>query len=361
MKIFKNRAVAIIILILAIAGSSLYGLSKRPVIELPEGAEPLDETLSTGYFEEYIVDNANVLSSSVEKSLSLYNANWDKMGESIMAVVTVRDAGADAEDAAWDWAERLLLGENDAILLINTATRDYSVVASGTFYDLLERQSASFVDACLYEYAEEGDYGSGALNLFGQVHLLFSDAYRYQGGSGVGAVIGPLFAALVLLILLIALFNWLDRVRYNSWYRRYGTMTIPPVVYRPVFWWHRPGSRWFRHRQTPPPFPRGGYGRPVGGGYKNPPPPGHRPAPPTTGRPASRPPVSPRPPMSGSSSRPSSTPRSGSFGGGSRGGNFGGSTRGGGFGGGRGGGFGGGPRGGGFGGGSRGGGFGGRR
>ena len=158
-------------------------------------------------------------------------------------------------------------------------------------------------------------------------------------------------AGVVLLVVLVLLFNCLDGIRYNSWSARYGGMAVPPVVYRPIFWWHRPGSAWFTRRRRPPPRPPRGPRPPMSGG-----------------------PRPPRPPMGGST-----PPRSGSFGGGSRGGGFGrfpgsgsfgggrrggfGGSRGGSFGGGsRGGGFGGGgSRGGGFGGGSRGGGFGGRR
>ena len=54
-----------------------------------------------------IVDEANVLSNKTENTLSIYNANWDKLTGSVMAVVTTRDAGAygtDIEDAAWNWA-----------------------------------------------------------------------------------------------------------------------------------------------------------------------------------------------------------------------------------------------------------------
>lgn len=348
MKIFKNKAVAILIMVAAIVLSSLYGLSKKPEIRLPEGSAALDESLSTAAFAPYIVDEAGVLSAKTEKTIGLYNANWDKMTGSILAVVTVKDAGGDVTDAAWDWGERLELGENDAVLLLDAGDGTYSVAASGRFYDQLAAQSVSFVDTCLVEYVQRGDYDSGVLNLFGQIHLLFSAGTSYNGS--VGSVIGGVIPIIILLVVLLVLFSIMDGIRYSSWYGRYGTMGVPPVVYRPILWWHRPGSAWYRRRRTPPP------------------PPGPRP-PRGPGGPGPRPPMSggPRPPMGGGSSRPprsnpprSNPPRSGSFGGGSRGGSFG-SGRSGSFGGGsRGGSFGGG-RGGSFGGGSRGGGFGGRR
>lgn len=358
MKLFKNKAFAVLVLIAAIVLSSLYGLSKRPQVETPEGGAALDDSLSTAYLSAYVVDEAGVLSANTEKSVLIYDANWDKMAGGILAVVTTEDVAGSIDDAAWRWAEDLLLGEDDAILLIDARARDYRLVASGDFYDRLAAQPASFVDAAMAGCVQQGDYDGGVLSLMGQIHLLYGASGGGSGyGGGVFSVIGALVPIVLLLVVLVVLFSLVDSLRYSSWYGRYGTMPVPPVVYRPILWWHRPGGRWYRRRRSPPPPPRGpGPRPPMGGG------PG-APRPPVGGGP--RPPMGggTRPPMGGS--RPSSPPRSGSFGGGSRGGGFGGS-RGGGFGGGsRGGGFGGGSFGGGrsgsFGGGGRGGGFGGRR
>lgn len=352
MKLLKNKAFAALVLIAAIALSSLYGLSKRPQVEVPEGGAALDDSLSTAYLSAYLVDEAGVLSAGTEKSVLLYNANWDKLSRGILAVVTTRGTASlgGIEEAAWTWAEDLLLGENDAILLIDAGAEDYRLVASGTFYDLLAAQSASFVDACMAGYVQQRDYDGGVLNLMGQLHLLQGSGAHSSGGGAFG-IIAALIPIFVLLIFLIVVFTMLDSLRYSSWYGRYGGMPVPPVVYRPILWWHRPGSSWYRRRCAPPPPHHRGPGPrpPMGGGPGGP-------RPPMGGGP--RP---PRPPMGGGFT----PPRSGSFGGGSRGGgfggprsgSFGGGSRGGGFGGG----FGGGSRGGSFGGGGRGGGFGGRR
>lgn len=379
MKLLKNRAVAAVILIAAIALSSLWGLSKKPSVEVPDGAQPLNTNLSTGYLSPYISDGAGVLSAGTEQTIRLYSANWDKQISGILGVVTVKSVEGSIEDAAWDWAWELGLGENDAILLLDAGGQNYYLLPSGLFDTCLAGQSDSFLDACLYDYVRASDYNGGVLNLLGQLHLLISESYYPANTSyasaagGVFDLIWSLIPVLVLLIVLIILFNMIDRMRYRSWYGRYGSMTVPPVVYRPVFWWHRPGSRWFRRQRVPPPPPppHGGPGGhrgappPHGGGAPRPPvnrpPMGGGPRPPAGGF---RPPSPPRPPMGGAS-RPSSPPRPGSSGG--RSGTFGGSTHGG-FGSGRSGSFGGGKgfggggsRGGSFGGGSRGGGFGGGR
>ena len=368
MKLFKSRPFALFVMVAAIVIACVHGINTKPVVEVPDGAVPLDDSLSTAYYEEYIIDEAKVLSAKTEKALSLYNANWDELAGRILTVVTTKNVG-NVEDAAWDWAYNLGLGNDDAILLIDTASKDYIVVTSGSFYDDFSTQSGNFVDTAMYAWVKKGDYDTAVQNLFAEVHLLHR-AESYQSVS-----IGPIILLLVVVLVLIFIFSMVDSMRYSRWNARYGSMPTPPVLYRPVLWWHRPGSRWYRRRRNPvppppptpprPPHsggtrpptsggshrPMGGGSRPMGGGYG-----GHRPT-----NIGSR-------PQSGSfggghrGGNFGSSNHGGSFGGGNRGGNFGGSSRGGSFGSGsRGGSFGGSNRGGSFGGGNRGGGFGGRR
>ena len=114
MKLFKSKPFAIFVMIAAILLACVYSSATKPTVDVPSGAPELDESLSTAYFEEFIVDDANILSAKTEKKLSIYNANWDELAGRIIAVVTTKNAG-NIEDAAWDWAFELGLGENDAI------------------------------------------------------------------------------------------------------------------------------------------------------------------------------------------------------------------------------------------------------
>lgn len=328
MKLLKSRGFAAAVMVLAIVLSSLYGLSRRPRVETPSGGRELDKNISTGAMEQYIVDRAGILSDKTEKALALYNANWDRWEGSILAVVTV-DAPADSvEDAAYQWADTLQLGANDAILLLDPEGRDAALVASGRFYDAMG-DPVQYINLYLYDDFMAEAYDQGVLNLFAHIHLLFGT--ESSSGGGVW-ILGAFWPAVLALVVLLVFFSALDRVRHTAWRRRYGGMGMPPVVFRPILWWHRPGSRWYRRRMAPPPPP---------------------------------PPRQPPPPPGGGSfggfggGFSGSRPRSGGGSFGSRGGGFGGRSGGGSFGGGRGGGFGGRSGGGGFGG--RGGGFGGRR
>lgn len=337
MKFFQKRGVAIAVLILAILASGAWGLHKAPVVSTPEGGEKLDPSLSTAAFTQYVRDEADILSDKTEEAIGLYNANWDKMFGSIMAVVTVQSSD-DLENTAYDYADTMQLGTNDAILVIAEQQQNYYVVASGNFYDLLNGLSYSFVDSCMAGDVQKGDYNAAVQELCSQLHVELSRQYRQDQTVQNDAGTAVLF--ILLLIVIFVIWIMLDRMRYNRYRRRYMMpgMGIPTVVYHPIFWGRRPprGPR-------PPRPPRSGGPRPPQGG----------PRPPYSGGPSGgnrRPPQPPRwPSGSGNSFGGFGGGRGGGFSGGSFGG-FGGGSRGGGFGGGHSGGFGGGGRGGGFGG-----------
>lgn len=326
-------------LILAIVASSAWGLHKAPAVSTPEGGEKLDPSLSAAAFTQYVRDDAGVLSDKTEEAIGLYNANWDKMFGSIMAVVTTESAN-DIENAAYDYAIEMQLAENDAILVIAKQQQDYYLLASGDFYDLLSGLSQSFVASCMADNVQKGDYDAAVRSLCAALHVELSQQYQQSEAALDEAANGVMF--IMILVIFFVLWIMLDGMRYRRYRRRYMMpgMGVPTVMYHPIFWGRRP--------------PRGP--RPPQGG----------PRPPRSGSSSGgnrRPPQQPRRPSGSSGSSFGgfgSSGRGGSFGSGNFGG-FGGSSRGGGFGGGgsRGGGFGGG-RSGGFGGG-RGGGFGGRR
>ena len=333
MKFFQKRGVAIVVLILAIVASSAWGLHKAPAVSTPEGGEKLDPSLSTAAFTQYVRDEADILSDKTEEAVGLYNANWDKMFGSIMAVVTVQSSD-NLENTAYDYADTMQLGSNDAILVIAKQQQDYYLVASGDFYDLLSGLSQSFVASCMESGVQKSDYDAAVLD---------------EAANGV----------MFIMILIIFFIIWimLDGMRYRRYRRRYMMpgMGVPTVMYHPIFWGRRPPRGPRPPRSGGPRPPQGGPRPPRSGGSSG----GNR-----------RPPQQPRRPSGGSGNSFGgfgSSGRGGGFGSGNFGG-FGGSSRGGGFG--RGGSFGGfgGSRGGGFGGGrsggfggGRGGGFGGRR
>ena len=342
MKVLKKFSVAVLITALVIVGCAVFGQAQHRA-QLRQA--------STSY-GQWIDDEAGVLSDSVEGQLAAYNQAWDKEYSSIIALVVVDDVGYDnLEDYLYQRAEDWELSSWDMILVLDVGDNSCWMDCGDDVYPYLDtNQIGDYLNDYLYDDVMAGKYEKGLLALYGAW-----DKWYDQVGSGGGAytpepagapasnggtefVVGLVF----LILMLIVVLSMIDSIRMSAYRRRYYGMGVPPVVFRPILFWHRPGWGWYnRHWHGPggPGGPRGPRGPGPGPG----PGPGRGPGPGSFG------------------GGFSSGPRGGGFGGGSRGGGFSSGPRGGGFGGGsRGGGFGGG-HGGGFGGGSRGGGFGGGR
>lgn len=352
MKFLQKTWFAWLLTALMIVAAVGIGQAKgRQPEPLSTGSTALDRSLSTQQFADYIWDEAGVLSNKNEESICLYNANWAQRYDSIIAVAAVTSVDGDIDEYAYDLGEEIELASADGILVIDVSAKD-AYLAVGPDYPMTDSEITSFMNSGLYDYVQSGKTGEGIINLFGKINSFYvnnyglgyldnSSPYSSGGDAAVGVVM-----LVIILIAIVLVINALDRARYNTYRRQYYGVLNPPVVFRPIFFWHGPSTSWYRRhwRPAPPPPPRPPQGpggpRPGGGGN-------------FTG-------VSG--PGGGSHGGGfSSGPRGGGFSGGSRGGGFSGGPRGGGFSGGsRRGGFGGG-RSGGFGGGSRGGGFGGRR
>ncbi len=368
MKFFQKTWVAWLLTAVMIAAAVWIGQAKGGQLEpepLPTGSAALDKGLSTQSVQKFFWDDADILSSSTERQINLYNANWDFRYNSVVALVTT-DSTGNLEEFAWDQGIDLGLGEGDAILAISARDEDWFVAPGDDFSTILTNRAVSDLEDIL-----SGDLNDKTVLAFyaalNQVYLdNFGLGNAEPGGSygydNSGDTVVGVILLVFILIAIVAVINAIDRSRYNTYRRQYYGVVNPPVMFRPIFFWHAPGSWWYRrhwHQPPPPPPPRGpggGPGNRPGGGFGG----GSG----FGGRGNSG-------PRGGGTfgGRPSGGGRSGGLGGsfgggfggsfgGSRGGGFGGGSRGGGFGGGRSGGFGGGSRGGGFGGGSRGGGFG---
>ena len=320
MKFFQKTWVAVTITALMIAAAIGIGLSK-PVVK---PTTDLDTSLSTGAYSKWIWDEADVLSKTTEEQVALFNANWIKRYDSIIAVAMVRSVNGAIDDYAYDLGTEIELASADAILVVDVGAKD-AYLAVGPNYPLSDGEVSSYLDQYLYDPVMSGKFDKGVLELFDGLNGYYLDHYGlgYLEKGGSSATAGSnWFAILFFIVFLIAVANIIDKARYDTYRTRYYGVVNPPYMFRPILFWHGPYSGWYRRnwrRPTPPPSgssftgfngPRGGGSNFRGGGF-------------------------------------SSGSRGGGFSSGPRGGGFGGS-RGGGFSGGRGGGFGGG-RGGGFG------------
>ena len=344
MKFLKKQGVAWVITIVMIVAAIVIGLARGSTTPAPAyPSASLDTSLSTDAYEQWVGDFAGELSSGEIQQICLYNANWDYRYGSIIVVEILKDIPSQGlVDYTYARAYEFDLNSADGYLaIVPDETEAY--LAVGQDYPLSDSQITAYMNQYLYDSVKSGNVGQGVLTLFSELN----DYYVENYGLGDGAraeddTFGALFSVIFLAVIVLIILSAIDMSRYNAYRTRYYGVVNPPVVFRPILFWHGPGTSWYRRnwRRPPPPPPPGGPRGP--GGFGGPGPSGF-----------------------GGAGRTNNT-RGSSFGGrpsgssgfgGSRGGGFSGGS----FGGSRGGGFGGGSRGGGFSGGSRGGGFGGRR
>lgn len=343
MKLFQKTSVAValtIIMIAAAIGIGQWRAQSADPVEETAQSTGLDSSLSTSAYAKWIDDQADVLTDQQEEQIALFNANWVKRYDSLIAVATRTSIDGSIDDYAYDLGVQIELAAADGILVINAGTGD-CYLAVGPDYPMTDSQVSSYMDQYLYEDAMAGQFGDGVVKLFTGINEFYVDQYGLgylsKDSASYSSRFNTIVSVVLLVVILVAIASILDSLRYSSYRQRYYGVVNPPYVFRPILFWHGPGYGWYRRRwHRPPPPPPGGPRGPGGpggpGGFNG---------------------------FHG----PSGSSRGGGFGSGPRGGGFGG--RGGGFSGGRGGGFGGsrgggfsGGRGGGFGGGGRGGGFG---
>ncbi len=342
MRFLKRRPVAIGVTVLMIIAAIFIGMERRPAVPPPSGDAQLgalDSTLAAEDYASYIWDDAGVLTEQQESQICLYNANWVQRYDSLIAIAVVRSTNGEAiDDYAYALGEEIELGSSDGILVLDTTAKD-AYLAVAPDYPMTDSEITDQLDRNLYDPVQNGTYGEGILTLFASINTWYYDNYGLgfldpdtsSQSSQATAADSDVTAAIILLvfflILLIVIFTLVDRSRYNTYRQRYYGVSNPPVVFRPILFWHGPMSTWYRRHWTPPPpssppphsGPTGprGQNRSGGNGF--------------TGFSGPRSSSSGSRPRGGGFSSSPGPSRGGGFSGASRGGGFSGPSRGGGF------------------------------
>ena len=326
MKFYQKRGFALVVLVLAILGSCVYGISKKPA-DLPQVS-----------YGNWLRDDADLLTDETEASLRQYDQSWDSDYRAIIAVATLDTLnGWTYEKAAAELGSQWGLGGNDMLLLL-VKDSDYYVALGDNVLDAMTDTYQAGLQGAVETPYYQGDYDAAALAFFRQADVFYAQTLGRQqsggsysdyedNGAWQGNDSGSVAAVVLLVVGIFVVWILLDGLRYRRYRRR--PVVVGGPVYYPVFWGRHPRPP---RRPAPPRGPR----PPMGGGPL--PPMGGGPRPPMGGgpRPGGSRPSTPRP------SRPSGSRPARSFGGGSRSGGFsgkgfggssrsGGGSRGGGF------------------------------
>ena len=290
MKFFQKRAVAAVIMVLAIAAGLALGQARKPHVE----------PALTGDFLYLVHNEGGVITQDTAEYMEAMNASLFAQTGAQIAVDVVRTTGS---EAIADYAEETFRGlgvgsreRNNGLLLVLALENEYNGAPDGDYYlawgSGFSSSQQSRLEDILYGTLEDNfaakRYDQGVRYTFDSLVGYLENIYRvtvttappdvsamgnYQtiSGScrstGPAAAIGTFVTGLaVLLIGLLILWIVLDGMRYRSYRRRYYGPTvigIPRPVYFPVFWGRPRRPR----RPPPPPPPRGPRGPGGPGGF----------------------------------------------------------------------------------------------
>ena len=263
MKFFQKRAVAVVVLVLAIVAGVVIGQAKRP------DTSGEASTAIVGSYT-YVYDYAGVLTDETMEHIDAMNASlFAQTGAQILVDVVNSTGGVDIMEYATDLGNTYGVGSaernNGVVMLLaldnisqSGLMGDYCVVV-GTG---LESYADDFVSLQSYYLEEDfaaGAYDAGVKKTFDAFIDWFADFYgvtiregyipavreTYSSGSGyyteTHGYVAPAFGSLVsgvvaLLLVLLVLWIVLDGIRYSRYRRRYlrPGMGRPTVLYYPV-------------------------------------------------------------------------------------------------------------------------------
>lgn len=254
MKLFQKTSVAValtIIMIAAAIGIGQWRAASADPVEETAQSTGLDSSLSTAAYTKWIDDQANVLTDQQEEQICLFNANWVKRYDSLIAVATRTSIDGNIDDYAYDLGVQIELAAADGILVINTSNGE-CYLAVGSDYPMTDSQVSSYMDQYLYEDAMAGKFGDGVVKLFTGVNEFYVDQYGLgylsKGSSSYNSRTDTIISVIALVVILVVIASILDSLRYTSYRQRYYGVVNPPYVFRPILFWHGPGYGWYQRR-----------------------------------------------------------------------------------------------------------------
>ena len=229
MKFYQKRGFALVVLILAILGASVYGISKKPA-SLPEVS-----------YSNWICDQAGLLTQDARQTIQEYNTAWNNKYYAVAAVAAVDNIhGWKPEDYARELGAKWGLGANDMLLLL-VKGGDWYVACGDDLADQMTDTQQTKLKTALDTPYYAGDYSQAAVDFFRQSDVVLAQTLGQSGShqqpaqkrdwQQPSAASGVSVSGVVLLIVgIFVIWSLLDRMRYNR-YRRRPVVAGGPVYY----------------------------------------------------------------------------------------------------------------------------------
>ena len=210
---------ALVVLVLAILGSCVYGISKKPA-DLPQVS-----------YGNWLRDDADLLTDETEASLRQYDQSWDSDYRAIIAVATLDTLnGWTYEKAAAELGSQWGLGGNDMLLLL-VKDSDYYVALGDNVLDAMTDTYQAGLQGAVEAPYYQGDYDAAALAFFRQADVFYAQTLGRQqsggsysdyedNGAWQGNDSGSVAAVVLLVVGIFVVWILLDGLRYRRYRRR---------------------------------------------------------------------------------------------------------------------------------------------
>lgn len=273
MKFFKKPAVAVILTLLIIALSCVWGYTRVYLsTQMPEtniGSDRVSGESNLNYYLRWTSDSAELFSADTIDTIARTNLVLDGSYGSLMALKTVHHLnGMDIQTYAKNTADQIELGDRDLLLLLDASGENWYVVYGGELQPYVEGNSSlpnlfrQHLSATFW--SEEIDRDQEMLSLLDDLKDWYaqtlpvqenhSDGMFFQSdgtiqtislGGILSGILLTLLANLWWIILLFIVLNIVDRVRFDRFLARHPSGSDAHAYFHPFLFWHRPGSRWY--------------------------------------------------------------------------------------------------------------------
>lgn len=250
---FQNRVVAIVLTAAVVLGCLVYGWTRRPA------------TVPSPNQGDWVYDGALVLSSNTEFAIERSNRDWDRDYGFVTAVATVdHTRGWELEDYTYALADNWGLGDQDAILVLDTGAKEYWM-SPGAKLDVAVGETAlrALLEDSFLPSFRAGDYDGAVQNLLNALDACYAGVfgsagdYQYNGSNYPAVSVSQperggmsLVGFLIIVVLVFLLFSAIDKGRYRRWAANGRGSGFSRASFIPLLFWHRPGGSWFRSMEA---------------------------------------------------------------------------------------------------------------
>ncbi len=270
MKFFRKTSVAILLAVLIVALCCVWGYSRVYDAQPPQGAG--DNTHQSAgesnlnYYINQLEDKADLFSMATGDAIARKNLAMDNRYSAMLVIQTVSHTNAmPIREFAEQAYGQLQLGERDLFLVLDKNSQGWYLIYGGALADYaklddsLQSLFARYLGVSFF--TGEGD--NNILHLMDGIstwlakHIPVNETgeesmFPMNGtiktitlGAIATGILITLLANVWWIILVMVILTILDRRRLERYLAKYPVNILAPLPFRPILFWHKPGSRWY--------------------------------------------------------------------------------------------------------------------